>query len=136
MCVLSRFQLFVTPWTVACQAPLSMEFSTQEYWYRLPFPTPGDLPNPGLNLCLLHLLHWQADSLPLAPPGKKYHRAITWPKNPIRGTKSRSVEAVTVKKPLQHTTWMNLTNHCTKETRTNGYKLCNSIHTKVKDRQN
>ena len=36
-----------TPWTVACQAPLSMGFSRQEYWSRLPFPSPGDLPNPG-----------------------------------------------------------------------------------------
>ena len=35
------------PWTIACQAPLSMEFSRQEYWTGLPFPTPGDLPNPG-----------------------------------------------------------------------------------------
>ena len=41
------FYSFVTPWTVACQAPLSTEFSRQEYWNRLPFPTPGDLPNPG-----------------------------------------------------------------------------------------
>ena len=38
---------FATPWTVAHQAPLSMEFSKQEYWSRLPFPTLGDLPNPG-----------------------------------------------------------------------------------------
>ena len=39
----SRVRLFVTPWTVACQAPLSMEFSRQEYWSGLPFPSPGDL---------------------------------------------------------------------------------------------
>ena len=45
-------------------------FSRQEYWNRLPFPTPGDLPDQGLNLCLLDLLHWQTDSLPLASPGK------------------------------------------------------------------
>ena len=43
VCVLSHGQLFVTPWTVAHQAPLSMEFSRQEYWSGLPFPTPGDL---------------------------------------------------------------------------------------------
>ena len=43
----SRVQLFVTPWTVARQAPLSMEFSRQEYWSGLPCPPPGDLPNPG-----------------------------------------------------------------------------------------
>ena len=46
---LSRVQLFVTPWTVAYQAPLSMEFSRQEYWNGLPFPSPGDLPDPGIE---------------------------------------------------------------------------------------
>ena len=50
------------PWMIAYQAPLSMECSRQEYWSGLPFPTPGDLPNPGgANLHLLCLLHWQAD---------------------------------------------------------------------------
>ena len=47
---LSRVQLFVTPWTVAYQPPLSMEFSRQEYWSGLPFPPPGDLPHPGIKL--------------------------------------------------------------------------------------
>ena len=42
-------QLFVTPWTVAHQAPLSTGFSGQEYWSGLPFPSPGDLPNPGIE---------------------------------------------------------------------------------------
>ena len=46
---LSRVQLFVTPWTVAHQAPLSMGFSRQEYWSGLPFPSPGDLPNPAIE---------------------------------------------------------------------------------------
>ena len=45
--MLIHVQLFVTPWTVAHQAPLSMKFSRQEYWRGLPFPSPGDLPNPG-----------------------------------------------------------------------------------------
>jgi len=49
VCVFSHVQFFVTPWTVACQAPLSMGFSRQEYWRGLPFPTPGDLPNPGIE---------------------------------------------------------------------------------------
>ena len=40
---------FVTPWTRACQVPLSMGFSRQEYWCGLPFPSPGDLPNPGIE---------------------------------------------------------------------------------------
>ena len=46
---LSRIQLFVTPWTVAYQVPPSMVFSRQEYWSGLPFPSPGDLPNPGIE---------------------------------------------------------------------------------------
>ena len=46
---LSHVQLIVTPWTVACQAPLSMEFFRQEYWSGLPFPSPGDLPDPGIE---------------------------------------------------------------------------------------
>ena len=46
---LSRVQLFATLWTVAHQAPLSMGFSRQEYWSGLPFPFPGDLPNPGIE---------------------------------------------------------------------------------------
>ena len=46
---LSRVQLFVTPWTVAHQAPLSMEFSRQKYWSGLPFPSPGDLPDSGIE---------------------------------------------------------------------------------------
>ena len=49
----------VTPWTVACQAPLSMEFSRQEYWHGLPFPTPGNVPHPGIEPTSLALLHWQ-----------------------------------------------------------------------------
>ena len=56
--VLSRFscvQLFVTPWTVACQAPMSMEFSRQEYWSGLPFPTQGVLPGPGIEPALADL---------------------------------------------------------------------------------
>ena len=47
---LSRVQLFVTPWTVAYQAPLSMAFSRQEYRNELPFLSPGDLPDPGIKL--------------------------------------------------------------------------------------
>ena len=46
---LSRVRLFATPWTGAYQAPPSMGFSRQEYWSRLPFPSPGDLTNPGIK---------------------------------------------------------------------------------------
>ena len=45
----SHVQLFVTPWTVACQAPRSMGFSRQEYWSGLPCPPPGYLPDPGIK---------------------------------------------------------------------------------------
>ena len=66
---LSRVQLFATPWTLACQAPMSMEFSRQEYWSGLLFPSPGDLPNwrikPGSPAL-------QADSLPPESPGKPW----------------------------------------------------------------
>ena len=47
--LLSRVRLFETPWTVAYQASLSMGFSRQEYWSGLPFPSPGDLPDPGIE---------------------------------------------------------------------------------------
>ena len=46
---LSHIQLFVTLWTVACQAPQSMGFSKQEYWSGVPFPSPGDLPDPEIE---------------------------------------------------------------------------------------
>ena len=71
--MLSRFscvRLFAALCTVACQTPLSMGFSRQENWSGLPCPPPRDLLNPGLNPHLLRLLHRQAGSLPLAPPGK------------------------------------------------------------------
>ena len=48
-CELSHVQLFATPWTRAYQAPLSMRFSRQEYWSGLPFPSPGDIPHPGME---------------------------------------------------------------------------------------
>ena len=71
---LSRVHLFVTPWTVAHQAPLSMESSRQEYWSGLPFLPPGDLPNPGIKPESLAL---QADSLPSEPPGSPTLTEIT-----------------------------------------------------------
>ena len=49
----SHVQLYATPWTVVHQAPLSMEFSRQNYWSGLPCPSPGDLPNPGIELTSL-----------------------------------------------------------------------------------
>ena len=49
VCMLSCIQLFVTPWATACRAPLSIEFSRQEYWSELPVPSPADLPDPGIE---------------------------------------------------------------------------------------
>ena len=64
---LSRVRLFATPWTVAHQAPLSMGFSRQEYWSGLPFPSPGDLPNPEIKP---RSPHCRQILLPSEPPGK------------------------------------------------------------------
>ena len=64
---LSRVLLFATPWTVAYQAPWSMGFSRQEYWSGLPFPSLGDLPNPGIEPGSPEL---QTDALPSEPLGK------------------------------------------------------------------
>ena len=64
---LSRVQLFATPWTVASQVPPSMGFYRQEYWSGLPFPSPGDLPNSGIEPRSPTL---EADALPSEPPAK------------------------------------------------------------------
>ena len=65
--LLSRIQLFETPWTIAYQAPPSMGFSRQEYWSGLPFPSPGDLLNQGIEPGSPAL---QTDALLSEPPGK------------------------------------------------------------------
>ena len=67
MKLLSHIRLFATPWTIAYQAPPSMRFSRQEYWSGLPFPSPGDLPYPGIEPRSPAL--W-ADALSSKPPGK------------------------------------------------------------------
>ena len=68
---LSHVRLFATPWTVAYQAPPSMGFSRQEYWNGLPFPSPGDLPNSGIEL---GSPTFQVDTLTSEPPGKPKER--------------------------------------------------------------
>ena len=67
---LSRVWLFATPWIVAYHAPPSMGFSRQEYWSGLPFPSPGDLPDPGIEP---ESPAFQADALTSEPPGKPSH---------------------------------------------------------------
>ena len=69
---LSRVWLSATPWPLVHLASLSMKFPRQEYWSRLPFSTPGDLPDLESNLCLLCLLHLRVDSLPLYHLGGPY----------------------------------------------------------------
>ena len=67
--MLSCVQLFATPWTIAHQVPLSVEFSRQEYWSGLPFPTPGNLPHPGTK------------PISLASPalaGRFFTTGVTW----------------------------------------------------------
>ena len=70
--MLSHFscvRLFVTLWTVACQAPLSMGFSRQEYWSELPFPPPGDLPDPRIQ---------HEPLMPTALAGRFFTTSDTW----------------------------------------------------------
>ena len=69
MCVVSCVQLFETPWTIAAhQAPLSKEFSKQEYWSGILFLSPGDLPYPGIKPTSLTSPTLQVGSLPAEPP--------------------------------------------------------------------
>ena len=70
MLSLSAMSDAVTPRTLACQAPLSMEVSVEEYWNRLPFPSPGDLPDPGIEPESLEPPTLEADSLPLSHLGR------------------------------------------------------------------
>ena len=77
---LSRVLLFATPWTVAYQAPPSMGFSRQEYWSGLPFPSPGDLSNPGIEP---GYPAFQADALTSEPPGKPPISKADYYKNSI-----------------------------------------------------
>ena len=75
--LLSHVQLFVTPWAAACQAPLSMGFSKQEYWNMVPFSTPGNLLDPGIKPLSLVSPALTDDSLPLVAPEKHQTRLCT-----------------------------------------------------------
>ena len=67
--LLSHVRLFVTPWTVVHQAPLSMRFSSKNTGMGCHLLLPGAFQTRGVNLCLLHVFYWQADSLQLSHPG-------------------------------------------------------------------
>ena len=73
ICCVNHSDSWQPPWTVARQAPLSTEFSRQEYWSGLPFPSPGDLPNPGIKPGFPTL---QADSLLSEPPVKSWDKEV------------------------------------------------------------
>ena len=75
MYVLCHVWFFATPWTIACQAPLTMEFSRQEYWSGVPFPSPGNHPNPGIEPWSPAL---QVDSLLSYLPGKPKTQPWIW----------------------------------------------------------
>ena len=72
--LLSHVWFFATPWTVVHQAPLSTEFSRQGYWSGLPFPTPGELPDPEIKRGSPKL---RAESLPSEPPGKTWSESVS-----------------------------------------------------------
>ena len=79
MCVLSHSVVFdfATPWTIAHQAPLFMELSRQEYWNGLPFPTPGDLPDPGMESASLVCPALAGGFFTAVPPGKPLKPGLT-----------------------------------------------------------
>ena len=72
---LSRVRLFATPWTVAYQAPPSVGFSRQKYWSGVPFPSPGDLSDAGIEP---RSPAFQADTLTSEPPGKPLKKSGKW----------------------------------------------------------
>ena len=76
VCVLSHVRLFGTPWTVASQAPLSMEFSRQEHWSGLLFPSAKDLCNPGVKFTSLASPALAGRFFTTEPPGKPIHLSI------------------------------------------------------------
>ena len=93
MRVLSRVQVFVTPWTVAHQAPLSVGFPRQEYWSGLLFPSPGDLSNPGMEPVSL-----ASPELDREDPGGGHGNPVQYPclENPTdRGAWRATVHGVT-----------------------------------------
>ena len=106
---LSPVRLFATPWTVAYQDPLSMVFSRQEYWSGLPYPSPGDLPDPGIEP---RSPTSPADILPSEPPGKPKNTGVVaypfsrgtscpWNRTRVSSIIGRSLPAELPGKPIE-----------------------------------
>ena len=89
---LIRVRLFAAPWTVAYQASLSMGFSRQEYWSGLPFPSPGDLPDPGIEPGRPAL---EADALTSEPPGSFARSKFGVPNRVITHSRPPAVGSLT-----------------------------------------
>ena len=103
---LSRVRLFPTPWTIAHQAPLFMGFSRQEYWSGLPFPSPEDIPNPGIEPRSPTL---QADALTSEPPlaqrkSLKSHRN-RWHYSLLPGSRTPALVCYTVPVTRDFCSW-------------------------------
>ena len=90
-CVLSHVGLFVTAWTVALQAPLSMRFSRQEYWSGLPFPPPEDLPDPGMEPGSPVFPVLTGGSFTTVPSGKPQYRDSLGPSGMTSRSTFRSI---------------------------------------------
>ena len=82
--LLSYVWLFATPWTVACWAPLSMRFPRQEFWSRVPFHPPGDLPDPGMELLSPALMSRFFTIEPLGSPRSHIRPPLFWISFPVR----------------------------------------------------
>ena len=85
------------PLTVACQAPLSMGFSRQGHWSRLPFPPPGGLPNPGIEPAPLMSPELAGGFFPTVPPGR--------PTNPLDVTKTRPIQQFYFRDSILQKNW-------------------------------
>ena len=97
--LLSRVRLFVTPWAVAYEAPPSMGFSRQEYWSGLPFPSPGDLPDPGIKPRSPAL---QADTLPSRPPGDIGHSIYSTEEGSLKEMRNCETYKLDTKREIIH----------------------------------
>ena len=97
----TQVRLFATPWTAAHQAPLSMGFSRQEYWSGLPFPSPGGLPNPGIEPRSPAL---QADALTSEPSGKRVANT-RWPKSSFHNILWKNIHILSGPPDTKHSTY-------------------------------